>query len=438
MELCGGNKDITIVTDNGVLSQRLHLEGRCNTWRIDSIPSFFGINSAAEIQSTFVGEFDGDGISRHTGVGDFNGDSYDDFYIVSGASDTGTTNAGEVYVFYGKEEKFGANISMAESNVSFHGEYSVSFPNDVSMKGDFNGDGYKDLLIANRVFPDVLTQYGKIYVILGSPSAWNNDLNVSNANYTFRGESNSNYLGFDLDFIGDFNNDGYDDIAVGAYGNDDFGGTSGKAYVLLGSSNNWGKDINISEANYSFHGERTSQFSSYAITGIGDFNNDGYDDFASGALEIQQDLQMLEKLYVILGSSNNWGTNINLSEANYSFEGAGRRVGGSLANMGDFNNDGFDDLFIGPQSESSGHFVFGSNTSWSKNVDLPSSSNGSLTFLPEISDGTGVGGGSVGDVNGDGFEDFIVSGRSNDNASSNAGQVYLLLGKTSDYPQKIQ
>ena len=55
---------------------------------------------------------------------------------------------------------------------------------------------------------------------------------LSYAHASFIGETASDYSGISVDIIEDVNGDGYDDILIGADGNDDGGSSAGKVYLI--------------------------------------------------------------------------------------------------------------------------------------------------------------------------------------------------------------
>jgi hypothetical protein len=81
-------------------------------------------------------------------------------------------------------------------------------------------------------------------------------------------------LGCSIGSTGDINGDEYDDILIGASGNDKAGSGSGRVYLFFGKSSGWSTDINCSNANVSFFGEANQdRFGSFIAT-IGDVNGD--------------------------------------------------------------------------------------------------------------------------------------------------------------------
>jgi hypothetical protein len=120
--------------------------------------------------------------------------------------------------------------------------------------------------------------------------------------------------------------------------------------------------------------------------------------------------------------------------------------GWSVAGAGDINGDGFADVIIGnpgvsPHGAFSGssYVVFGKASGFATNVDL-STLDGRDGFRL---DGVGThsqSGSSVsgaGDVNGDGFADLIVGAHGADAHGDSSGSSYVVFGKASGFPKRI-
>jgi hypothetical protein len=179
------------------------------------------------------------GTSQFTHVGDFDGNGYDDIVSPYG---------GNAYLYTFKQFDFSFETDLcpsyhAVSINSSWGDYTYTF------HGDFNGDGYDDLASA----------YGtSVYMKFGSS-------NVATSGFTSATWSVANQWGQGVyTKAGDFNGDGYDDIASMS------GGT---AYMKLSTgsgftSTTWSISNLWGQGPYTF---------------AGDFNGDGYDDIASCA-----------------------------------------------------------------------------------------------------------------------------------------------------------
>jgi hypothetical protein len=115
-------------------------------------------------------------------------------------------------------------------------------------------------------------------------------------------------------------------------------------------------DTNLSTADASFLGEDISDRSGFSVASAGDVNNDGYNDFLIGAITNDDGGIDAGETYLILGKATGWAIDTHLSSADASFwgESAGDWSGYCVAPAGDVNNDGYDDFLIGARYNDDG------------------------------------------------------------------------------------
>ncbi|MBU1622222.1 MAG: integrin alpha [Nanoarchaeota archaeon] len=348
------------------------------------------------------------------------------------------------------------DTSLSNADASFIGEDANDFSGySTAGAGDVNGDGYDDFLIGAPYDEEGGSTAGQTYLILGQAGGWNMDRNLSTANASFIGEDAADRGGVVVSGAGDVNGDGYDDFLIGAYLDDDGGSGAGQTYLILGQAGGWTMDRDLSTANASFWGEDASDYSGYSVSGAGDVNNDGYDDFLIGAYGDEDGGSNAGQTYLILGRPTaDWSMDVDLSTANASFIGEddSDRSGWSVSGAGDVNGDGYDDFLIGAKNDDDGgsdagqtYLILGCNNNsgiyggscWLKqDMDL---SNANASFIGEDADDySGYSVSGAGDVNNDGYDDFLIGAFGDeDGGGSYAGQTYLILGQVDGWSMDV-
>ena len=194
-------------------------------------------------------------------------------------------------------------------------------------------------------------------------------------------------------------------------------------------------------------GEAANNWIGRSVASAGDVNGDGFADLIIGFDYFRNNSGAC---YVAFGKAGGFASAINLFQlygsSGFMLQGftADDYSGGSVASAGDVNGDGFDDLIVGakgadPNGSASGasYLVFGKASGF-PSVTFLSSLNGNTGFkLAGVSagDNTGASVAAAGDVNGDGFADFIIGAPG---SNGNAGTSYIVFGKANGFASSIE
>ena len=263
---------------------------------------FYGRDGAQTLQGT-VGMANADvrfqGIdvkdrSGHSvsGAGDVNGDGLGDLLIGTRSGDPGgISNAGEVYLVYGRTgaQSLSGAFDLANADVTFEGkatEDRAGFA--VSSAGDVNGDGFDDLIIgADYAFGGEDNGIGEAYLIYGAGGAGTltGTFDLANADATFLGIDIADHAGNSVSSAGDVDGDGLDDLLVAAPYADPLGNIDyGETYLVYGRSGAMALSgtISLSTADAMFAGLYPAVSLARKATSAGDVNGDGLDDILIG------------------------------------------------------------------------------------------------------------------------------------------------------------
>ncbi|MEW6499050.1 MAG: hypothetical protein AB1589_42165, partial [Cyanobacteriota bacterium] len=212
-------------------------------------------------------------------------------------------------------------------------------------------------LIIGASFADPNGNYsGSSYLLFGSEEGFTPTLNLSALDGT-NGFAINGANAFDLSGkvsdAGDVNGDGFDDVIIGAYGANDFAGTS---FVLFGSGEQFSPSFNLSQINgtngFAINGITSGDFSGLSVSSAGDFNGDGFADLLVGAPQADPNGETSGQSYLIYGKAAGFPASINLSELDgtngFALNGVNANdFSGISVSATDINGDGLSDLIIG-------------------------------------------------------------------------------------------
>lgn len=285
--------------------------------------------SAAQADMVFSGEAGGNFFGKSlASVGDFNGDGYGDFVIGSPQANTSFSASGRAYLYLG-----GAAPAQA---LTFNGHRVLeNFSSSLCLAGDMNGDGYADLFIgASSGNSLAANNSGVGYLYYGSAIP-NNTYNV----IFFGSESSGSAFGGSCARGYDIDQDGYEELIIGAYTDPSFGSLYGKAYLYYGGS------VVLTVPGYQFQAGSTSGFAGRSVLGLF-LNSDLRSDILMGSPGVSAG-----SLYafngLVLNNPTTSGSPTTATQASAFDNNAGAM---SLGIWGDLNNLG-QDVFVSGNPE---------------------------------------------------------------------------------------
>lgn len=408
---------------------------------------------------------------------DFNGDGYADLAIGSPNESVpfnggNIAEAGAVHVLYGTDSGLSADDSQlwtrADADIYRDPQPFDHFGAALTV-GDFDNDGYSDLAIGvpgSAVYGPFIAEAGVVQVLYGSPAglSGNEDEIWAQSIVNIPGAPEAqDYFGTALT-AGDFNYDGYADLAIGVPGETVNGvDDAGAVNVIYGSPTGLNNSNPIPHLVHqdlvgSSSPEEEDDYFGSALT-AGDFNGDGIDDLAVGIPD--EDIptpggNLTDAGAIQIFEGQGFGlvdTITNSAESHFWYADSNPYVEGALeeydrfghsVEAGDFNNDSYDDLAVGIPSETHGsgggsilfagaiNVFHGSITGIDATAAWPAriwhqDSTGMLDE-PEFAERFGYSL-AAGDFNDDGYEDLAIGvPYEENNLGENVGAVSIMYG----------
>jgi len=322
-------------------------------------------------------------------AGDVDSDGYDDVIVSSPLYDNGQVDEGIVHLLRGSSGGLSAIAAWsAESNQANSG-----FGEALARAGDVNGDGYADVIIGAPRYDGGNADEGAAFVYLGQAGGL-----ATTPSVVLQIDQTFAQFGHAVAWAGDYNADGFSDVAVGAPLWDHSGlNDAGVVHLFLGSAAGIAAD-----SSYAALGGQAGAEFGRRVTYAGDFNGDGHSDLLIAAPKRDGGQVDEGRVWLYRGRS------MAAPQITSSFESdiAGALFGDALASAGDVNGDGYSDVAIGEYLDAF------DPTPRSVRVFLgnPAGLVGSpaITLTAAIAKtlwGRGLG---SADINGDGFSDLLL------------------------------
>jgi hypothetical protein len=316
----------------------------------------------------FTGELsDGDQFGRDmNGIGDLDGDGVPDLAVGANYDDDGGSNKGAVWIlFLNRDGTVRQHQKISQTQGGFGGilRSNDEFGRSVMRLGDLDGDGALEIAVGAPLDSTGGIKRGAVWILSLRPDGTVvRQVKIASGTGGFLGRlRNTDWFGFSLANLGDFDGDGVTDLAVGAALDDDGAVNAGATWLLYLRPDGTVKDHRkISMLSGGFTGllEYPDQFGT-SVARVGDINGDGITELAVGTVKDDDggaDRGSVYVLFLRADGSVLFHQKISVLEGNLPPRTLDNWdwFGSALAPLGDFDRDGVPDLAIGARNDDDG------------------------------------------------------------------------------------
>ena len=379
-------------------------------------------------------------------MGDLNGDGTNDLVVGAWRDDDGcgTQNCGTIHILYmdtdgslaastdefdcshakikcGSNDNFGKSVASIDLNNDGVNDIAVGAHKD-NCSADSGCSGWDDRGVIHILFMDSDENVVSVEEI---------DARVSNGPSL----GNNSFFGTSIANIGDYDGDGVNDLVSGTQ-KEGPGSSQGAIFIMFMNTNgSLDKTIEINSGTTNGPDLSNGDQFGWSIANIGDLDGNDVNDLAVGA-------RGDDTVHILfMNSCNQCAANAAVSsvaEINSATLGVtvGGTFGDSVANMGDLDGDGVQDLAIGSRTDTGGgsvRIVYMNTDGTPKSSALIDSTS---TDGPTISGGDWFGNAvaSIGDLDGNGITDMAVGAEQDDHGGKNRGALHIIFLQETDKP----
>lgn len=357
-------------------------------------------DSIRQTSITLSGENEGDNFGASAAIGNLDGDEFID--LVVGAPEYTNNEGAEVGAIYLISGPLDATTDLSQAIQLFGTETEPLIGTAVELIPDLNQDGNPELIVSSA--------YNNTVYYLVSPFTTFDAYQGSLTGF------DQSYLGFNLVYLGDTNNDGSSEVALNSMAN------AGSVYIF---NLPWNGNEDIATYQAVVPGVADGDGTGEGLNGGEDINGDGINDLIVGAYRADGRRGQISVFHGPLSGT----LNPNQAEWILTGESEGDYAGHRVAFIPDTNQDGYADILVGaygvdPDGVNAAGAVYLVLGGTPQNLNFPDAAQ-AMWFGENERDLLGSSLSAAGDLDGDGNEDLIFGAPGN---NQETGAAYLVYG----------
>lgn len=394
-----------------------------------------GAFTDADAAYSWIGHASGDnlgGARGAAGAGDVDGDGVGDLLLAAPVADGSGADSGTVYLLYGGTG-WGAGGDVQSDAAARMNGAAGDWLGARMASGDLDGDGFSDLVLTGPYNDLRASKAGVAAVYFGGTRRLSGTYVLADADALVTGRTADTELGWALDVMGDVNGDGYDELGFGLI-YDDTNATEAGCAALVSGGDLAGQDIYDTLAFLVVRGTEAGERFGYDVTGLGDVDDDGFEDVAFGAYLADDTASDSGRVRVFLGAAGmSREVDDDTADLTLTAEATSGQFGSTLYGGFDVDQDGLPDLLAGAPRAANGPGGSSAGTAylftgrelggWGDAGDAALRVFGTAAsdwLADEVAGGL--------DVDGDGYGDFALGAQAADVGATDGGAVYLFTG----------
>ena len=350
-----------------------------------------------------------------------------------------------IFVFFGATSVFavegdGTILSTVEINdVTLNGPVLADgdyYGIDVDNIGDLDGDGVDDIIVGASGDDAGGTSRGAAHIhFMNTDGSIKSTVEINDSTPNGPVLQDSVYYGYAVASIGDIDGDDIVDLAVSARGDDRYGANRGTVHIhFMNTDGSIKSTVEINDSTPNGPVLSLGDYFGISMAGIGDLDGDNVNDIAVGTRGDVGgvDRGAVDILFLNTDGSVKSTVEINSTTLNGPVLADVDNYGDAIANIGDLDGDGVQDIAVGAIGDDAGgsargtvhiHFM-NTDGSIKSTIEINDSTPNGPVLMDEDRYGSSVD--NIGDLDGDGVDDIVVGAAAEDaDGTINHGAAHI-------------